>query len=336
MKTVSTFITSLLVLFYLFNPIKSYASTDKVELDYLDINEVDPKPYYSWGDNPTITVLDNGLVLSVSEYKGDLTYTLGEFYEGEIYWTFPVGYDTGKNPSVTTMDNGDVIEIHMGPIFTSLYYNLGRYEDGKINWYSIGNKYDSGRDPNITVLSTGNIVSLQRDSGSYNSSYVVGTYNDGSINWDDQFYRYGNNSHTSGNASLTELNDGRILGSHENNGNLEYIIGNLTNWNSPTIYEWYGRDPVSLQLDNGMILTMFEGTRGESPTWYKTGELNGDEIKWTSSTFTQFNGTDNDVVQLQNGLLLNVHKDPNGPSLRYVLGTWDAEANRVWWWVNGL
>ncbi|MEW9503411.1 hypothetical protein [Jeotgalibacillus marinus] len=61
-----------------------------------------------------------------------------------------------------------------------------------------------------------------------------------------------------------------------------------------------------------------------------------DDIKWTSSTFTQFNGTDNAVIQLQNGYLLNVHKDPNGPSLRYVIGTWDEEADRVWWWTNGL
>ncbi|MEW9503410.1 hypothetical protein [Jeotgalibacillus marinus] len=155
MKTISKLIISLFMMISIFNPIESHAATNKIKLEYLDINEVDPKPYYSWGDNPSVTVLDNGLVLSVSDYLGDLTYTLGEYYNGEVYWTFPVAYDTGTDPSVITLDDGELLEIHFDPRgVDNIYYNLGRYENGKINWYSIGNKIVDtvqARDDNITV-----------------------------------------------------------------------------------------------------------------------------------------------------------------------------------------
>ncbi|MEW9503340.1 hypothetical protein [Jeotgalibacillus marinus] len=362
MKTISKMIFSMLVVFALFYPdSESHAATDKEGLQYLDINEVDPKPYYSWGDNPTITVLDNGLVLSVSEYKGDLTYTLGEFYEGEIYWTFPEAYDTGREPEILTLDDGELLEVHISHRSFDIYYNLGRFneETNDIDWYSVGNFLVGTAKVGFDKLGLaqtfdGEIALTHKEF----SPFIVAPYvmrvleytGDGddrkikdvfdeTIDLGTQLsitdYR---NASTSGTSGVLEVHQSDSLF----NNHLYYRFGNIKpangiGMNAPHRFDDHGKDPVALQLDNEIYLTMFEGTRGDNnPTWYRTGELSGAEIKWTSTTYSQFNGTNNDVVQLQNGLLLNVHKDPDGPSLRYVLGTWDYEAQRVWWWTNGL
>ncbi|MEW9503409.1 hypothetical protein [Jeotgalibacillus marinus] len=344
MKRFSKLIIYSIMMISIFIPIESYAATNKVELEYLDINEVNPNPYYSWGDNPAVTVLDNGLILSVSDYKGDLTYTLGEYYNGKVYWKFPEAYDTGKKPSITTLDNGDVMEVHQGNGFMSgLFYNLGRYdENNNIDWYSVGNLLNPlyGGESSIESVDGTQVIAFQNP---YNEiEYIMGVYEDRDFQVKSE--GHGGLSYFSVTPNITKV-DNKIIDFHKSywNDGLWYTFAGINHdyFNlSPrdsVKFDDHGKDPVGLQLDNGIILTMFEGTRGgNSPTWYRTGELEDDTIRWTSSTFAQFDGTDNDVVQLKNGYLLNVHKDPNGPSLRYVIGTWDEEANRVWWWINGL
>ena len=119
-------------------------------------------------------------------------------------------------------------------------------------------------------------------------------------------------------------------------GQYDTSVTGRMNWGQSFKYEDNGKDPVALQLDNDLILTMFEGTRGNSPTWNRVGELEGDKINWTTNTYTEFNGRDNDVVQLKNGLMLNVHQSPDDDTLWYVLGRWKPESNRVVWWPENL
>ncbi|MEW9503661.1 hypothetical protein, partial [Jeotgalibacillus marinus] len=48
-------------------------------------------------------------------------------------------------------------------------------------------------------------------------------------------------------------------------------------------------NPVSLQLDNGEILTMFDSNQSNG-TWNRMGEVpeGGSSIEWTTNTYHQF------------------------------------------------
>ncbi|MEW9503396.1 hypothetical protein, partial [Jeotgalibacillus marinus] len=81
------------------------------------------------GENPSITVLNNGLVLMVNDNGGKLEYKLGEYYDFRVYWTQAREYGGGND----------------------LYYSLGRYTDKAIHWYSKDNYYGKGNKPNVAV-----------------------------------------------------------------------------------------------------------------------------------------------------------------------------------------
>ncbi|MEW9503395.1 hypothetical protein [Jeotgalibacillus marinus] len=104
----------------------------------------------------------------------------------------------------------------------------------------------------------------------------------------------------------------------------------------PYKYEDNGSgNPVSLQLNNGFILNMFDD-RNSDKAWFKTGTLNsshGTSVDWTSPNVSDFEGENMDVVQLQNGYLLSVHQDPNSNKIRYSMGRYKYEgSDRVVWW----
>ncbi|MEW9502479.1 hypothetical protein [Jeotgalibacillus marinus] len=318
-------------------------SDDYVPLEYLDYTKVSTEAVYNEeGGNPSITVLDNGLVLSVNHSSsigyvdGKLNYQLGEEYDGVIYWTDPVNYDNGNAPSVATLPNGDVIEVHgMGGYGTNLYYNVGRYEDGKINWYILGYKYDTGQNPNITVTKEGQIVEVHEALWSNKIFYNYGTFKETDLGsgvfWDaiGQHYDSGHD------PSVAALDNGLLLKTHRSsklfNNNLWLSLNGIdkndkkiNTIGTSSVWKHSGRLPVSYQLDNGQILMMFNDG-------FNMAELStdGNNIEVKEDTFTEFCGEGHDVVQLQNGLILNVHED--NKKLRYVLGEYDEKEKRVVW-----
>ena len=160
-------------------------------------------------------------------------------------------------------------------------------------WVSKGEKYDSGFQPNITSINY--FVSPIRALETHRAE------------WNNQiWYRM---------ATLDFDEDYNVT----------------TNWSDSIKIDEEGYHPVSLHLDNDLILTMWQETSSDK-TWYKTGELNGNEIEWTSGTVSEFKGKSNDVVQLKSGHLLNVHEDPDSNNLVYKLGRWKEESNRVVFW----
>ncbi|MEW9503338.1 hypothetical protein [Jeotgalibacillus marinus] len=297
------------------------------------------------GNDPSVAVLDNGLLVSIKELDGTLSYQIGEYKFDQIYWSSPVDYDTGASPSVTVLDNGLILEIHdSGNTLNNLHYNIGKYENGYINWYDQinNNYYDNGVEPSVTILDNGDILEVHRggdplNPNMYKMYYNLGRYtSDGRIHW----YSMGNNYDSGKDPYITTLQDGRVLEVHGTsnlaNDSLWYNLGSFEdgkiNWTKNEQFDGFGKDPLAIQLDNGSIFTIFEGTRGNNnPIWHRTGEMNGNEIKWTSSTENQLFGRSNSVVQLHDGTLLNVHKDPNNNTLWYQFGRFEPAQNNVVW-----
>ncbi|MEW9503393.1 hypothetical protein, partial [Jeotgalibacillus marinus] len=164
MKTFTKILIALLMIFTLNTPVGASASTENVTLEYLDIDELSSSDNYANGENPSITVLDNGLVVSVNDKDGKTSYQLGEYEDDQIFWTHPVEYGGGEKPTIATLTNGNIIEVHEGGNH-ELHYNLGRYEDGKIDWYSVNNYYGKGDHPNVTLLTNGDIVLVFEGQG---------------------------------------------------------------------------------------------------------------------------------------------------------------------------
>ncbi|MEW9503405.1 hypothetical protein, partial [Jeotgalibacillus marinus] len=332
-------------------------------LEYLDINEVSTDINYHRGEryidvlSPSITVLDNGLVLAVSytnhEVSGskDLWYQLGEYYDYQMYWTDPVQYDTGHRPSVATLPNGEILEVHDN--HGNLYFNRGKFENGEIDWFSIGNKYDTGNSADVEILDNGDIVEVHQ-GGILNETvyYNYGHQTEnGSIWWDTIGEKYDGGYR----PNIASLKGGYVLETHVSNSktnshlwkNVGFTQNQTINWYSGENQKFEFNDssnPVSLQLDNGFILTMFDNKK-TGTTWnymsqllsnIGNGPLGQDYYhRWEGNTYSEFDGENNDVVQLQNGYLLNVHEVHDSDiGLRYVLGRYKYEqSNRVVWWT---
>ncbi|MEW9503430.1 hypothetical protein [Jeotgalibacillus marinus] len=312
---------------------------------------------YGVGENPSITVLDNGLVLSTKDHKGDLLYQLGEYIDGEMYWTDPVKYDTGKKPSVLSLGDGYVVDVHEGGI-GFIYYNLGRYENGEINWYSVGNHYVTHGDsysPQIDILSNGTIVNVYHTSFfgvAYNLYYQHATFENGTLEWIDtsiasDFYDNGNY------PNIAVLKDDYILETHsgENSADLWYSIGKAQDYSIDFIsaekYVSRMHRPVSLQLDNGYVLSMYTQAGNLEkyfPAYSQIATVQNEKLSWESwngeERYTSFEGLDNDIVQLNNGLILNVHEERfndegrASDNIQYVLGKWSDDSKRVEWMVD--
>ncbi|MEW9503418.1 hypothetical protein [Jeotgalibacillus marinus] len=317
-----------------------------------------PDHGYASGNNPAITGLNNGLVVAIKDDGGHLSYQIGEYANDKMYWTVPVNYDTGKKPSVTTLPNGEIVEFHEDPTGKYLFYNLGRFDSisRSIDWYSVGNRYsttvENKTTPSVAVVGKNNPKLALAFNETffpfsqrllYNQFSINGSYTSSDGNW-------GVMNSSGKNPSITPAHkyipyQGDFYGAyefHEDGSNvvyqyMSYVGGNLSPNGITHTYD-LGKDPVGLQLDNGKILTMFEGNRGDNnPTWHYTGDITGSNtISWSSSSVTEFNGQKNDVIQLNNGLLLNVHEDPNSNKLRYLLGRWEDAQNRVVWWTDDL
>ncbi|MEW9503453.1 hypothetical protein, partial [Jeotgalibacillus marinus] len=135
---------------------------ERVDWDWT--NDVSADENYANGESPAITVLDNDLVVSVNDKDGKLSYQLGEYDNDKVYWTKPVEYGDGEKPTIATLENGDLLEVHEGENH-ELHYNLGRYEDGTIDWYSVDNYYGKGDHPNVTLLTNGDIVLVFEGQG---------------------------------------------------------------------------------------------------------------------------------------------------------------------------
>ncbi|MEW9503408.1 sialidase family protein, partial [Jeotgalibacillus marinus] len=181
--------------------------------------------FYSYGKNPSITKLDNGLVISMVEGQTTdfLYYQLGEEKKGRVEWSDDqIQYAIGKEPSVTILGNGDVLTTYElrrpGTIERiDLYYSIGRYKDGKINWYSKDNLLirDSWN-ASITTLSNGKVIlSAQKalyDRMDYGIGYQVGNFDEdkGEMTWSE--------SHLFDNGvdpSMEQLDNGYILTVYE-------------------------------------------------------------------------------------------------------------------------
>ncbi|MEW9502167.1 hypothetical protein [Jeotgalibacillus marinus] len=324
------------------------------ELRYLNTVETDPDPIYSRGYNPAVTVLVNGLVVAIKDYQGKLSYQVGEEKDGVMYWTYPEEYDTGKNASITTWQSYQVMEIHEGEsVFDSnVYYNLGRYTDnGSIDWYSVGNVYSTDAyHPTITALYGAQFVVSHQNlfNNLYNGVAFYDSVETRDIKWVQQGNRYDTGRTPSLTAITPEFESPWIVKthvlemhqSHANNG-LWYRIANIPikdgieEW-GPSVKFDNGHDPVAVQLNNGHILTMFEGASGNNPTWNRIGKVVDDKIEWTTNTYTEFNGTKNDVVQLgsayvPNDFILNVRQSPDDNVLLYTLGKWNEGSKRIEW-----
>ncbi|MEW9502480.1 hypothetical protein, partial [Jeotgalibacillus marinus] len=323
--------------------------TNLPQLEILDRFNVRGHSVYSTGKTPSITVLKNGLVLSVMEKDGKLNYQLGENYDFRMYWTGYIQYGEGKNPSIALLENGHIIEMHEGPN-NGLYYNLGEYTgDNKINWYSKDNYYATGDKPNVTVLRgdglwDSEVVVVNEGWGPFNDAlyYGYGTIDGGTtIDWvtDQSRGRQYDKGHM---PSVATLDNGLFLKSHKSqwNSHLWQSVNKLSSNFLPRVGDQYkyepngSNNPVSLQLNNGFILNMFDD-RGSDKAFFKTGTLNssGESVDWTSPNVSDFEGENIDVVQLKNGYLLSVHEDPNSDSIRYSMGRYKYEgSNRVVWW----
>ncbi|MEW9503394.1 hypothetical protein [Jeotgalibacillus marinus] len=349
MKKMIKLFMALLLIFTLNTPVGAYASTEEEQLEHLDINELSSNDSYTMGENPSITVLDNGLVVSVNDRDGKLSYQLGEYEEDKMHWTPSVEYGGGEKPTISTLDNGDIIEVHEGGNH-ELHYNLGRYEDGTINWYSVNNFYGLGDHPNVEVLTTGDIVLVFEGQQVDNTGvyYEYGTFENDKVTW----YKNGIEYDKGLQPSVTALANGQLLKTHKSvSDSYLWASVNRSSVDNHSVsvigaaYEFEphsSNNPVTIQLDNGSILSMFDSNQSNG-TWNQMGKVEYypgwgsgavGEASWVdpkSDTYTHFHGKNNDVVQLQNGLLLNVHEDHDSDEINYVIGRYDDNSNRVFW-----
>ncbi|MEW9503437.1 hypothetical protein, partial [Jeotgalibacillus marinus] len=230
METFVKFFISLLLLFTLHTPVGLYASTEEEQIEHLDINEVLSNDSYTMGENPAITVLDNGLVVSVQADENHLTYSLGEYNEDShsMYWTKSFQYGemiTGGNPSsisIDTLPNGDVIQVY--EFVDIIFYSLGRYEEGKINWYSMNNYFGMGEHPSLTVMENGHLVLVNEGLNTNALWYGYGTFEN-----DEAWHRNMVHFDKGLEPSVSALDDGKIVVTHkeEVNGNLWSTIGTI-------------------------------------------------------------------------------------------------------------
>ena len=201
--TILTKLFLIVILFLgIFTPNEASASSEDVELELLDMEDIqsNPDPNYAWGDDPSVTVLDNGLVVAIREQNGVLSYQIGERDDyNYVNWTYPTDIGSGKKPTVTALDNGDVLLVYEHSerfSLTKLYYSLGRMEDGKVDWYTTGNEFVEdgssviGYDPSVTVLDNGDVLIgyLQMFNLDLEAVYLVGRHDEekGEMTWIDQ------------------------------------------------------------------------------------------------------------------------------------------------------
>ncbi|MEW9502893.1 hypothetical protein [Jeotgalibacillus marinus] len=317
-----------------FIPNQVSASTENVELDILNIEDIDVNPdrNYARGNNPSISVLDNGLVIAIKDYQGKLSYQLGEYKNEQLYWTYPEEYDTGQNPSVTVLDNGHILEVH-DTGSGRLFYNLGRYEDGKIIWYRVGKQYDTGRRPDLITLSNGVVMEVHEGQLFGGGYYTFGRYDEtySTMNWFNVGNRYGGNIQE---TVIAQLHDGDIINVAEEFGRpshipLFYRIGSIgsysISWSPKTQYD-NGYLPSIAVLLSGHILEVHTGNSTDA--WYRLGKREGDEINWYTLGGNYSKGQNNDLAVLYNGVVVDVHEDGNG-TLWYNLGRQEGD-KMVW------
>ncbi|MEW9502567.1 phosphatidylinositol-specific phospholipase C domain-containing protein, partial [Jeotgalibacillus marinus] len=285
------------------------------------------------GKNNDVVQLNNGRLLNVHEDhdSDEIRYVLGIYDEEEkrVFWgepdrekpttTSPIQYDTGVDPSVTILDNGDVLEVHKSEWSHTLFYNLGRFKDGKMYWYSTGNEYDKGRSPSVTTLANGDVLEVHRGEGSDTLWYTIGKYENGKIEWGGPSIKYD----TGKAPSVTVLANGDVLEVHRSNWNndLWYNIGKYKNgkieWEGSIKYD-RGRAPSVTVLANGDVLEVHQSDWNDD-LWYNIGKYRDGKIEWEGS-IKYDKGWNPSVAVLEDGKVLEVHSSEHADRLWYNIG----------------
>ncbi|MEW9502892.1 hypothetical protein [Jeotgalibacillus marinus] len=290
----------------LVNPDPEYSRGNSPAITVLDnglvvaIKEYDLKLYYQFGEyndgkmywsypkeydtgfSPTASTLPNGHIIDIHlghYWKQKLFYNLGRYDEktGEIDW-YSVGNfynEHAKDPSMTVLANGDVLEVHENgsDMSNNLYYNLGRYKDGKIEWNSLGNKYDAGRTPSITALDNGSVLEVHKSQWNNGLWYSTGTQNGNSFDFTDS-----SNYEDHGRDPVSlQLDNGLILtmfegtrGHHPTWNRMGQVNGDKIEWTTNTFTEFNGRDNDVVQLQNGLMLNVHQSPDDDT-LWYVLG-----------------------------------------------------------------
>ncbi|MEW9503427.1 hypothetical protein, partial [Jeotgalibacillus marinus] len=221
-KIIKLFMASLLI-FTLYTPTGSHASEASNEEGFA----------YTDGEDPSIAVLDDGLVVSVQLEENQLTYSLGEYKGnteyGYMHWNDSVPYGDIYNDekpssiSIATLPNGDVIQVY--ELLDKIYYSLGRYEEGKINWYSSYKYFGVGEHPSLTIMDNGHLILVNEGLNTDALWYGYGTFENDEVTWHRNMITFDKGLE----PSVSALDDGKIVVTHkeEVNGNLWSTIGTI-------------------------------------------------------------------------------------------------------------
>ncbi|MGM7682539.1 hypothetical protein ACSVDA_10330 [Cytobacillus sp. Hm23] len=242
-------------------------------------------------------------------------------------------YDTGQKPSVAVTVDGMVIEVHENEVTGgSLYYNLGKIVDQKVEWLRLGAKYDNGQNPALTVTDGGKIIEVHENEVTGGKLYYnIGTIEGDRINWTTNGTYYD----TGQNPSISVTADGTIIEIHENEvtgGKLYYSVGkvngNKITWMTKGNKYDTGRHP-SVTVSNNTIIEMHESSGN---LYYNVGSLNGEQVDWTSNGTFYDTGYLPDVTVTQEGKIFEIHE--GGDRLYYNIGQLNGE-NILWSKWNG-
>ncbi|HAG82986.1 MAG TPA: hypothetical protein DCL61_17955 [Cyanobacteria bacterium UBA12227] len=145
----------------------------KNQIDWQPVNaEGELGAKYDTGNNPSVAVNNQGLVVEVHETgTGEIWYHIAQLKPDKpnnwVEFQSGIYYDKGYSPSVAINDNEIVVEVHQSEgLKTDLWYRTGRVNGQKIDWQPVNDsgdqsgKYDKGNNPSVAINNFGRVVEV--------------------------------------------------------------------------------------------------------------------------------------------------------------------------------
>ncbi|MEW9501135.1 hypothetical protein [Jeotgalibacillus marinus] len=254
------------------------------------ISSVSSNPHEEMAVNRSVTVMDDGgILISQESASGELYYVVGTYNGGRTLEWFDrswTKYADGNNPSLTVLDDGQLVNVYEDQTSNNIYYQLGEFEEGVINWSDKPIHYSVGENPSVTVLDNGHIAAVREEDGLL--YYDVGEYTDGKIDWNieipieipelkylnidevdpDNNYAWGEDS------AITVLQNGLVLAVKDRLGDLgfqlgEYLDGKMY-WTRPVDFEKGHNPSLTTSWDGTVIVTYHQTGFPQHRLYYQT------------------------------------------------------------------
>ncbi|NBI28144.1 hypothetical protein [Chengkuizengella marina] len=294
---------------------------------------------YDIGTNPSVTYLKDEIAFEIHQEQlvpGDrpynkLYYKIGKYKDkSDIEWDIGHTYlDDGIEPSATRLDNGDILVVYRDDTNEELYYSLGKYKNGNMDWYVVGERYATGMNPSVTVLKNGDILSIHQGQmlpgdWPYNRLYYqIGKYNNNDIEWSGRTYL---DDGIEASLALTDNNHALAVYRKDTNEELYYALGEYKDGNM----KWYvvqeryatGMNPSVTVLTGGAILEVHQGSTGDNKLYLSVGTVRDTSIDWTE--FFIVDGIEPSITHIDNdnNSWLLVFRDNVNHNLYYDVWYW--------------